>query len=988
MKKAFLWSFMLLFNCNLWAQQVKQDLGTVDQFKAKLSLAATGNERARTGGPSHSNEILIGTDTIRLTKTHQEGNETSFWGNSVQIPSKKLILHFEGDYRVAGTILDEKDSIAQVFSTLADGMVHLEEVSIDSVICIEYHGDEAEPIESTEIQEAPLDASPPADKLQSLPDAEAVIYLDFDGEVVINSSWNGGERIDAVAPNFSNSQIKEIWLLVSEDFMPFEVNVTTDRRVFNDAPNGKKMQVIFTPSQDWRNRKAGGVAYLNSFRWRRNDPCWVFNKGTKGAAEAASHEVGHTLGLSHDGVTDPQKDYYSGHGDWGPIMGASYKPNVVQWSKGEYLNANRKQDDLAIITSGNNGFTYRNDANGNGINNASLLKVESNGAVLASKNDGIIERNNDRDVFKFTTTGGAVDLLISPASNYPNLNIKARLLNKEGNGIQVSNPGDALSARIQKDLNAGTYYLEVDGVGDKDPLTTGYTGYASLGYYSIKGTVPNQSARDCAGVPGGTAFVDQCGECVGGNTGQSPCTIPLAVTNLKAPQISCTSVKLTWNDNSNNENGFYVRRREEGNQETIVQLVTLDKNTTSYTDNTVQNGLTYEYKVRPFNQAGVADMPFVKVEVPYCNLDCAGVPNGTARKDDCGVCSGGTTGIQPCSAPERVTDVAVVPLNCEKLKVTWKDNSNNEDGFEVRRREVGSTQVLTIDVLDENVTSYIDQSVVFSKQYEYKIRAFNEVGNQALPWTTHDNPVMECIYDCAGVLNGQAKLDDCDICSGGTTGITPSSPTLWYQDADKDGLGNPEVTESSCEKPDGYVANDQDPCPGDASNQCNLPEDIVDLSYTPGGCEEITLLWSDVENETGYRIRRKLPSEPTYTNLTDVPADATSFIDSSVMPEETYQYMVRPLVDGTAVALSNVITVQIPACVITSTLNKANTGFIVYPNPAKDQLTISKSEQWYILNIHGVLQMEGNSSEVDIQELAPGSYIIKVGSQYIKFMKW
>ncbi|MCG8701757.1 MAG: T9SS type A sorting domain-containing protein, partial [Bacteroidales bacterium] len=33
--------------------------------------------------------------------------------------------------------------------------------------------------------------------------------------------------------------------------------------------------------------------------------------------------------------------------------------------------------------------------------------------------------------------------------------------------------------------------------------------------------------KDCAGVPGGTAYIDDCGECVGGTTGKEPCVVPV-----------------------------------------------------------------------------------------------------------------------------------------------------------------------------------------------------------------------------------------------------------------------------------------------------------------------------------------------------------------------------------------------------------------------------------------------------------------------------
>lgn len=47
-------------------------------------------------------------------------------------------------------------------------------------------------------------------------------------------------------------------------------------------------------------------------------------------------------------------------------------------------------------------------------------------------------------------------------------------------------------------------------------------------------------------------------------------------------------------------------------------------------------------------------------------------------------------------------------------------------------------------------------------------------------------------------------------CSNDDTSTNECTETLWYEDLDQDGLGNPDVFLSSCEKPNGYVANDDD----------------------------------------------------------------------------------------------------------------------------------------------------------------------------------
>lgn len=89
--------------------------------------------------------------------------------------------------------------------------------------------------------------------------------------------------------------------------------------------------------------------------------------------------------------------------------------------------------------------------------------------------------------------------------------------------------------------------------------------------------------------------------------------------------------------------------------------------------------------------------------------------------------------------------------------------------------------------------------------------------------------------------------------------------------------------------------------------------DIDDLTFTQL-CNEVILKWSDVDNETGYRVRRKITGDPTYTNIGDVAADVTKYTDETVEQNTSYTYMVRPLENDVAVAISNTQDVLIDLC--------------------------------------------------------------------------
>lgn len=422
---------------------------------------------------------------LTLTASKQAGAAELFFGEVARTKHSTFYLKVS-DREATGSVIMRDEKKFYRFSSTANGSVYLTEEDIDKVLCVGYQ-DRQNTAPANNQTATSAAVAPAVPVLESLPGAGAVLYLDFDGQTVANTLWNynfnNGNPIVAAPAALSEREMIEVWKLVSEDYRPFALNVTTSEAVFNQAPASQRMRIIFTPTS-YFHPNAGGVAYIGSFAWGGSSygetPCWVFNGGIKGAGEAGSHEGGHTLQLIHDGRTTPAEAYFYGQQSWGPIMGAGYSVPVVQWSKGEYAYANNQEDDLLKIST-LNGFGYRADDHGNDPAAATPLVVGPNGQVAGAANQGVISTATDVDVFSFTHGGGGLALSVRPDPAHPNLDVLLTLRDAAGNVVATANP-PTLAATVEGTWPAGTYYLTVDGTAG----TLGASSdYASLGAYSI-----------------------------------------------------------------------------------------------------------------------------------------------------------------------------------------------------------------------------------------------------------------------------------------------------------------------------------------------------------------------------------------------------------------------------------------------------------------------------------------------------------------------
>lgn len=175
---------------------------------------------------------------------------------------------------------------------------------------------------------------------------------------------------------------------------------------------------------------------------------------------------------------------------------------------------------------------------------------------------------------------------------------------------------------------------------------------------------------------------------------------PAAPASLQATPASGTRVNLSWTDQSNNELGFALERSSDGVNFYLAD--TVGAGDVNYSDLTVQPGNTYFYRVRAYNPGSSSG---------YANTVSVTTPTVTL--------------------PNAPSSLKATALTLGRVSLTWKDNANNEDGFQIERRtgSTGSWQLVA--TVTTNTKSYTDTSTARRTTYSYRVRAFNAAGSSA-----------------------------------------------------------------------------------------------------------------------------------------------------------------------------------------------------------------------------------------------------------------
>ena len=380
---------------------------------------------------------------------------------------------------------------------------------------------------------------------------------------------------------------------------------------------------------------------------------------------------------------------------------------------------------------------------------------------------------------------------------------------------------------------------------------------------------------------------------------EPPPSLPKSPTALDAMPISANQINLSWTDNSSNETSFKVyRRTDEASSLTLVSTVAA--NTATFQNTGLAGGTTYRYYVVSSNQDGDSQ------------------PSNEAQ----------ATTLNPPVAPSSLVATSV---STTQINLSWKDPSNNETGFRIRRRSSSNGMWTVIGTVGANVTSFISSGLSPGQTYYFVVTTYNPTGeslfsNQVssttsptsrpdqplslfatpvssteiiLSWQdTSTNEIGFRISRKTGSLGTWAVIGT--VVSGSTTarntGLNPATSYTFRVTAfNSAGESNP-TNEAIATTPDAP------------------PLPPTSITAEANSESEVNLTWSDrASNESGFRIFRKTESDGSWAVIGSVGANITTFRNSGLSASTTYLYRITAWNSLGESASSMVVSVATPS---------------------------------------------------------------------------
>jgi len=162
-----------------------------------------------------------------------------------------------------------------------------------------------------------------------------------------------------------------------------------------------------------------------------------------------------------------------------------------------------------------------------------------------------------------------------------------------------------------------------------------------------------------------------------------------APTNINYEKFDIQTIELTWNDNSEGEEGYKIDKKV-GENDWIIEYKTLNSNVTNYTDNAEINEVI-QYRV-----------------YAYYGDEISGYA---------------ITGDIDNSIPEP-SNLEYTKINIYTIKLNWEDNSTGEQGFKIDKKVASQEWQVEYGVVNNDIIEWIDYEAEINESIQYRIYAY------------------------------------------------------------------------------------------------------------------------------------------------------------------------------------------------------------------------------------------------------------------------
>ena len=284
------------------------------------------------------------------------------------------------------------------------------------------------------------------------------------------------------------------------------------------------------------------------------------------------------------------------------------------------------------------------------------------------------------------------------------------------------------------------------------------------------------------------------------------------------------------------------------------------------------------------------------------------------------------------AAPAAPSDLVATALSGTKISLAWQDNSSNETGFRIECKIDADGSWGQLADLPADTTEYQNDGLTPGTTYYYRLMASNLYGdsdysNEASA-TTLLPPAAPSNLTATAMRSTQIDLSWQDNASNETgfrvefkSGAAGSWSQLTDLPADSTEFQNSGLTPNTtyhyrvlAYSNDAYSNETCSDYSNEESATTPLPPAAPSLlTATAVSAHQVNLSWRDnAANETGYRVERKLSTESDWSQIADLAAGTRIYSDSSVEPNQSYNYRVYAYNELENSAYSNTANITTP----------------------------------------------------------------------------